>query len=262
MPNHDLTPYLEWFHSYIDGYITGERRRDSGILLKKEHSIEVLANARLILDSLEWDEGLNLIAETAALLHDVGRFPQFARFRTFRDDMSGNHARLGVEVLARNPLLRELPGRGRKLVLGSVFLHNKAKTPDGLPRDLEMVTRLVRDADKIDIMRVVAGEVTGRGEHVQAVLLNLADSRDRYSLDVFERVRGRLPVDYRSLRYVNDFVLSVCGWVHDMNFPAAFRRLLETGHLQDLFSVLPVDDRIMGLRDDLMSRVRDQASRC
>ena len=259
MTKHDLSPYIKWFNAYVDKYITGEPGRDSGILLKKEHSLKVLANARRILDSLGWDQDLTLNGETAALLHDVGRFPQFFRHGTFRDDLSVNHARLGVEVLSRESVLAHLPGRGRKLVIGCVFLHNKAKVPGNLPGDLEAVTRLVRDADKIDIMRVIAKEVTRSGEHDQTIVLNLTDSREDYSGDLLERIRRRMPIDYRSLKYINDFVLAVSGWVYDMNYPAAFRLLLEAGHLQELFSVLPTAEPITNLQNDIMSYVRIRA---
>jgi HD superfamily phosphodiesterase len=259
MSDHDLKPFIDWFKAYTAGYITGEQGLDSGILLKREHSLEVLAKARLILDSLGWDDDLRLNTEAAALLHDVGRFPQFARHGTFRDDLSGNHARLGVEVLSRNPLLADLPGRGRKLVLGCVFLHNKGQVPGGLPEDLEAATRLVRDADKLDIMRVIAKEVLRPGERDRTIVLNLTDSRELYSPDLLERIRHRLPIDYRRLKYVNDLVLAVCGWVHDMNYPAAFRLLLENGHLKELFSVLPAEAPITELRKDLMAQVRFHA---
>ncbi|MBU2551845.1 MAG: HD domain-containing protein [Proteobacteria bacterium] len=254
-----LIPYLAWFHSYVDRFITGERKKDSGILLKKDHSLEVLANARMILDSLGWDAERELNAAVAALLHDVGRFTQFARHGTFRDANSVNHGRLGAGILSREPLLADLPGRGRKQVIGTVFLHNRAFVPPGLPENLAAMTRLVRDADKIDIMRVIAGEVCREGGRDETILLNLQDDQRQYSAEMIDRIRRHEPVDYRHYVYVNDFVIGVCGWVYDMNYAAAFRRLLDTGRIETLLSLLPEDARIRDLKDEIILHVRRKA---
>jgi hypothetical protein len=46
-----------------------------------------------------------------ALLHDVGRFPQYRRWRTFRDSESDNHARLSLEVIRHEAVLEHLPAK-------------------------------------------------------------------------------------------------------------------------------------------------------
>ena len=51
------------------------------------------------------------VAEAIALFHDVGRFPQYARYKTFRDSISTNHAALGASVLFEQERSGSLPRR-------------------------------------------------------------------------------------------------------------------------------------------------------
>jgi len=45
------------------------------------------------------------IAEVIALFHDIGRFEQFVRYRTYNDVKTVNHCLLGLEVLRRTKVL-------------------------------------------------------------------------------------------------------------------------------------------------------------
>ncbi len=53
--------------------------------------------------------GRSLLAETAGLLHDAGRFEQYERYRTFRDGESEHHGRLAVQVIRTHGLLQDIP---------------------------------------------------------------------------------------------------------------------------------------------------------
>ena len=49
-----------------------------------------------------------ILAQTMALLHDIGRFEQYAKYRTFVDKDSVNHAELSVKVIDSNNILESL----------------------------------------------------------------------------------------------------------------------------------------------------------
>ena len=127
----------------------------ANVQLKIDHTMRVLEFARQIAGPKGRAAGLRELAELAALFHDVGRFPQYARYRTFHDQMSVNHAYQGVVTLKQHRVLEDLPAAGRRLVLGAVALHNRRSLPRGLPRELKDITQMVRDADKLDIFQVM-----------------------------------------------------------------------------------------------------------
>ncbi|MHC5137619.1 MAG: HD domain-containing protein, partial [Planctomycetota bacterium] len=54
-------------------------------IFKECHTHRVCNEIRQLTAALKMDENDSLVAETIALLHDVGRFPQFQKHRTYKD---------------------------------------------------------------------------------------------------------------------------------------------------------------------------------
>ena len=69
---------------------------------------------------LNLSEGQLRIAEAAGLMHDLGRFKQYRRYRTFNDRRSVNHASLGVRIMRRNHILQDLDGQALKAAVDTV----------------------------------------------------------------------------------------------------------------------------------------------
>ena len=90
----------------------------------------------------------------------------------------------------------------------------------------------MRDADKLDIFRVLENQV----EHTDW----RSDSRAFWNLsvsappnpDVVSCIENGRPVDYQSIRSLADFVLIQVGWmVSELHFATARRLCAERGHL-------------------------------
>jgi len=110
----------------------------------------------LLTGSLGLSPDERLTAEAIALFHDVGRFEQYVRYSTFRDDISGNHAALGVKVLKEEGVLVKVPEEERRAVYLAISLHNVFRVPSSI-KDRDLISmRLIRDADKPDICRIYA----------------------------------------------------------------------------------------------------------
>ena len=62
-------------------------------------------------------------------MHDAGRFPQYRRWRTFRDSESDNHARLGLEVMREQQVLAHLSPDEQLLIEEAVRFHNLLALP-------------------------------------------------------------------------------------------------------------------------------------
>lgn len=122
----------------------------------------------------------------AALYHDVARFEQYLRLHTFRDRESCNHGQWGVRILK----LRTAPeGRNaavRKLVLAAVGLHNRFALPAGLPEGMARICHAVRDADKLDILRVMDEHLSGPRPYCPTVVLSLPDDPALHSDKVLD----------------------------------------------------------------------------
>jgi len=229
--------------------------------LKIEHTKHVLAIAERLAREENLPQRLVPACRLAALLHDVGRFPQYRQYRTFRDAESANHAALSITYILREKLLADVPNTTRRLVLGAVYLHNKRSLPELTSPDLRTVAQIVRDSDKLDIYRVLIAHFSQPEQQHPEVALNVLDEPDKFSEPVLHNLLDRNYGDYRHIVYANDFKLMVIGWLYDLNFPAACRLLKKQRYLDVLFDSLPHHDHIDHLRrqitKDLALRLGD-----
>ena len=246
-----LEKHIVWFKGHIRDFLTGDPEQDLHIELKKEHSFKVLAEAQAIATTLELPPRQEEAALLAALYHDAGRFPQYRTYKTFKDDQSENHAHLGVRSLRQNRALVSLDPGMRGLVLGAVVMHNRRELPPGISQELGTVTRIVRDSDKLDIIRIMLEYLRPGGKRSEVVTLHVADEPDRYSEEIAAQIRAGRIGDYRLMRYENDFKLLLASWVHDLNYSAARRAFLKRGHTEELFGLLPRTLELTRLKDSI-----------
>jgi len=229
-----------------------ERRlagRGEHIVLKRDHSLRVHALASRIVAR----EGLSpaRLYLAAALLHDFGRFPQYERFGTYRDDLSVDHGEEGARVLGGSGFLDEFGEEDRRRVVDVVRLHNKRELPGDLDPLTASVCTVVRDADKLDIVPVVLARMMPGGPRDDVVTLGLPDVPGAWTPAVAETVaRGANPA-YADLRYVNDFKLLLASWGPQLVHASSRRIFAERGYLERLFSLLPQAPFLTGLRDAL-----------
>jgi hypothetical protein len=244
MERADLVVFRRWFDSYVAGYYGSDGKSHGAIHLKEDHTARTCKEITLIGRALELAEADLLLAETIALFHDLGRFPQWGRYGTFIDRDSEDHARLGLAELARFKVLNPIAADEATLVEAAIRHHNAKELPGHLaPRSL-FFARLLRDADKLDIWRLVIEEKRRRGDgsrlrpHSRELLLEIHD--------------GRIP-DFDLVQAPGDMQLLRLAWVYDLNFTATCREVLERGYLEALFEELPATEEMNELGGRLTS---------
>ena len=120
MERNELERLRSWLAGYCRSFYGGGEADDRNITLKELHTARVCTNILPIARGEGVDENSLLLAETIALFHDIGRFPQYQRYKTFRDSISVNHAALGGEVLRQEKVLDKLPRHEQDIVIRSV----------------------------------------------------------------------------------------------------------------------------------------------
>ena len=168
-----LLKQVTWFKHYTGSFSQAKLKDQQCIDLKIHHSFRVLGHAIRIAESLGLDSVLTNLTHLAALFHDLGRFPQYARFRTFHDGDSTNHAKLSIDVLRESDVLGDLPPEERRLVLAAIFLHNRPSIPGRVSPQLNKMARIVRDADKLDIIAVMISYFSSAQTTKDAITLDL-----------------------------------------------------------------------------------------
>ncbi len=251
MTDQDLRRLHEWFRSYCSAFSAPDPADQRNFTLKQEHTLRVCENSRRIAR----DEGLpapeQALAEAIALFHDVGRFPQYQQYRTFKDSDSINHAALGAAVLLREQTLAALPAEERRLIVRTVALHNVFSIPPGLDDELLRQVRLIRDADKLDVWQVFLDYYSiPQQERPSAVALGLPDL-PVWSPQALETLRSGRMVRLDMLTTLTDFKLLQLSWIFDLNYPASFSMVSERQYIRRMAETLPAHREIASLVHDL-----------
>ena len=220
-----------WMAAYMRSFYTEDEEVQQAIRMKEVHTGYVTSIAVELAKHLRLSAHDVQLAEIMGLFHDVGRFRQFTLYRTFNDAVSEDHAALGLKVLDELPFLARLVPEDEALVRFSILNHNKktiAPTKD--VREL-FFARLLRDADKLDIFRVLRPFLAppdGTG----------------VSPDFLEKFIAGEQVDYTKIRTMDDRKLVRLMWVYDVNFSWTLRRVKERGYIEDIIAHLPKDSRM------------------
>lgn len=268
MDQKDLSFFKKWFSDYCKSFYSDNEEDRKNILLKEQHTHNVCLNIVGILSRSPGfsavpgselpAQDLPLIAETIALFHDIGRFPQYARYKTFRDAISVNHGCLGAEVLREKKVLSNLPGDEQELILQSVKYHNAFVIPEIKPPEAVMFLKLIRDADKLDIWQLFTEyyDMAGK-DRASAFGLGLPDLPG-YSDEVITSILRKRMVSISEIRSLTDFRLLQLSWVYDLNFKGSFSLLHERDFIIRLSSKLPQADEIKVVVKSLQEFVQER----
>lgn len=258
MTERDIENFRTFFADYVRSFYSHVPEDQKNIALKEEHSLLVCRIIRILAREQGLAPDKVLIAETIGLFHDIGRFPQYARYKTFRDSLSVNHGNLGVEILTEKNVLAPLPGEEQRIVLNAVRFHNAFAVPHLPDPEDVFFLRLIRDADKLDIWRIFLGFFEGKNAKASAVGLGLPETPG-YSKKAIACLRDRKSVALSLLKNMNDFKLTQLSWVYDLNFSSSFALLAENDFIRRLVALLPDTEEIReveALLNDYVSRMR------
>ncbi len=233
-----LRGFHDWFDRYVRRFDSPDRELQGTIRMKIEHSRNVCAEISVLGAGIGLDEPGRRFAETTALFHDIGRFEQLSRYGTLSDRHSVDHAELGVSVLSSEGVLNVLSPADRESVCRVICNHNRLAIPDGESGFRLTQSRLLRDADKLDIFRILIDYYRNGGGENNTVALGLSDD-GMISPEVLEDLGAGRLVTMRHLRTINDFKLMKMGWVYDLNFAPSFAAVAGRGYLEAIRETLP-----------------------
>ncbi len=247
----------DWFDNYVRSFRTEDREFQQNIDMKEKHTLRVCDEIRHLGEELGLDNGDLYLSEILALFHDIGRFEQYARYRTFVDRDSEDHAALGVKILAENDVLAGFDDRSQSLILRSISYHNRATLPREETSECLFFTKLLRDADKLDIWKVVIDYYRRKDRKRNvAIELGLPDTPG-ISEKVYKALMNEEIVEAGHLNTLNDFKLLQIGWIYSINFPPTFNLIKERRYLEIIRDHLPRTEQI----DSIFSVVQNRLTR-
>lgn len=252
----DLNNLKQWFSGYVKSFCSPDPFIHQAIVLKEKHSLRVCNEILNIGRQLNLSQDRLRLAEVMALFHDVGRFEQFTRYQTFVDKKSENHAELGVRVLRQEKTLAVLDEETRELVLKAISYHNRLNVPEEESPVCIYFSKLLRDADKLDIFHLISTYYYVTPEkRSAAVELDLPDT-PTVSDEIINSLCDGKMILTQQLQSLNDFKLLQMGWIYDINYQPTFQMIRERGYLDKIRNTLPVSGKIDQIYDRLSDHLR------
>jgi len=228
-----------WFASLVRHNQSDDGDIRINVRLKAHHTYQVCREARMVASGIGLDPADVNLAEAAALLHDVGRFEQYLLFRTFNDAESTDHAALGLEILRREAILSGLAGHDAQHIVDAIKAHNRPDIPTDLTPKGLLLSKILRDADKLDIWKIIVGYYEQPVEQRnRAIAMGLPDTPG-VSTAVLARLREEQAVLRKDLRNLNDLKLFHIGWVYDLNLQPAFQAVGDRRYIERIAETLP-----------------------
>ena len=120
---------------------------------KLRHSYRVMENAGKIAESLNLCEDEIEIAKLIGLLHDIGHFETIKIKDILKESTKIDHGDFGVEILKKDNYIRKYIEEDKydNIIFKAIKNHNKFKIEDGLSERELLFSKIIRDADKLDI---------------------------------------------------------------------------------------------------------------
>ena len=224
----DLEKAKKEFIKYTSNYDINE----SHIAGKIGHSIRVMEISIKIAKSLNLKDEQIELSGLIGLLHDIARFEQWKRFETFKDGLSIDHGNLGVEILKENNFIRNFIEETRfdEIIFTSIKNHNKFKIEEGLDDENLLFCKIIRDADKIDIMYQGAEFFWSEKDEIEKTNNSMVSEK------VYNEFMNKELVNHNSLKTEADEMLCFIGFIFDLYFEYSFTVLQKEDYINKILN--------------------------
>ncbi len=222
----DIEKAKKVFNDYVENYDKNNPR----IAFKIAHTYRVVDVAEKISKELKLDEEQVNLAMLIGLLHDIGRFEQVRKYDTFEDKLSEDHADLGVKILQENNFISEFceDEKYYNTILVAIKNHNKFKIAENLTEEEILQAKLVRDADKIDILKSITIE------NLDVLMDDDNINNSKISNEILDDFYHERQTKRALLKTPMDEYISYVGMIFDINFIPSLKILKEKGYINTI----------------------------
>ena len=191
------------------------------------HSFRVMENAGQIAKSLSLPNEEIEVSKLIGLLHDIGHFETIK----INDILNGNkkidHGDLGVEILKKDSYLRKYIEEDKydNIILKAIKNHNKFKIEVGLSDRELLFSKIIRDADKLDIFYEGAEMFWTKSKEIEEV------NKSKISDEVFDIFKNNCSIDRKDIETETDGILKFIGFMININIKYDFEVLKKENYI-------------------------------
>jgi len=222
----DIKKAEEEFKRYTSKY----DMRESHISRKVYHTSRVEELCEKIAISLEMSEEYVKLAKLIGLLHDIARFEQYTIYKTYDDRKSIDHGDFGVEILEKDNYIREYIETDEydEIILKAIKNHNKYMIESNLSEKEEIFCKIIRDADKLDIM--YQATVESWINDIERI------EEQKITPEVLEQFFAKSTIDRVNVKEIIDRIVVIIAFIYDLNFKESYKILKENDCINKTFS--------------------------
>lgn len=257
MDRNQVSEYYIWFNKYFDSFKYDDKIINSNLTSKKLHTLRVCKNIKFLSKSLNLSSSEIRIAEVIALFHDIGRFEQFAKYQTFKDGISIDHAKLGLTILNNYEVLKDLSTEDKTFILVAIGYHNKYSLPNNLSEKNLLFCKLIRDADKLDIYNMLIDSYENPELYENEAFEDFIDTNE-YQISFVECIINKKKVIYNNVKTKADIKLLRISWIYDINFNESLKIIESNKYIDRIIRFLPQDDNIARLHKHINAYMQDK----
>lgn len=242
-------------------YVSHYNAQDEKVKLKIEHTYRVAELCDIIARSVKMKEEDVDLAWLCGMLHDIGRFEQVKNYGTFIDADSVDHAQYGAEILFDegkiydylDKPLDELCDFLRKVI----SCHSAYRVPQEYDERVKMFADILRDADKIDILKV----------NVEVPLEEIYNitTEELINAEVTKEVMESFAEETAILRALKktpvDHVVGHISLVYELVYPVSVQIVKEQGYLDKLMNFASDNAKTRKQFEILRSMMQDYIKR-
>jgi putative nucleotidyltransferase with HDIG domain len=216
----------------FDKFITNYDISNPFIKIKYDHTLRVMDNCKKIAESISLSEEEKDLATLIGLLHDVGRFEQVRLFGIL-DDRKIDHAELGITILFDRKLIREFISdiKYDNLIKECIYYHDQHQVADSCDENVKLFSKILRDADKIDIYKVMID--------AECFDYNVSEMPNEKVLDSILNERS---VDLNNVYNTSDWRAVPFGYIYDISFPYSLDAIRDNDYYNKYINRLIIKD--------------------
>lgn len=196
---------------------------------KINHSLRVSKLCKSIALDLNLADDLIYLAEFIGLVHDIGRFVQWEKYQTFDDLKSEDHALLGLQVLFNNKEINrfKIDHKWDKTIYSAIKNHNQYKIADET-KDIDLLmSKILRDADKTDILYMVK---------INDIVLD--EDNASITSDVKNEFLSKESIDHTKVKSFSDKILLKLAFVFDINYKWTLKYIERENIIDEIYNNL------------------------
>jgi hypothetical protein len=153
-------------------------------------------------------------------------------------------------VLEKNGVLSNIDEEDRLIVCRAILSHNRYRLSHVESSICQLYFKLIRDADKLDILKVITDNFEERlfnSKH--ALYFGLPDS-PKCSPEIIDDILAGRMARITKLKTQNDMLLMYLSWAFDINFPLTLTLIEQRGYWDRILESLPntKETHTLGLR--------------